>query len=263
MQPIKPLNCHVSSLKRVCLGSLLLFPCASLFAMDMNSSPLSNLEFSAAIGPAWANSSGSAIYNASSLETDTLYVDDRSSLPTWKLGLGYHFFTNELAQRSFFNDLLVEFNYYHGEQTLSGPVWWYAPSQAFNNYNFNAPIESSRYMLDVKPSLFTYDHLSFYPIVGAGLAVNIASYQESAISGAQSSTELNVGNHTSDNFSYDLGAGIRANLSDHLEATLEYLYSNLGQVAIDGQTSPNNSVISLPKFNVSSQAVMFGINIQL
>jgi opacity protein-like surface antigen len=217
----------------------------------------SNLEISAAMGPSWIHANSTQLI-VSPYETDSLKTKNISSSAQWKIGLGYHLFAEQLAQRKFFNDLLLELNLYRNSGTLKGNVWQFELPE-FNNYTFSAPITSTRLMLDVKPSLFTFHAISFYPILGMGISWNKISYQETAIDSETSDSSQSLSQHTNTNFTYDAGLGARFDISEHLNASVEYLYTHLGTVSPSAISLTNTALLSPPKFKLSNQSVLFGL----
>lgn len=185
---------------------------------------------------------------------DGLQVNHIGSSPDWKIGVGYDF---PLSQKACFSDLLVELNYYWGSETPSGQRLQYQ-IPAFNNYSFEAPIQSSRLMLDFKPTLFNFNRFSFYPIIGGGVGWNKTSYQENAlITGIPPAYSL-TSNTVS--FAYDLGLGTRVEVTQHLQASVEYLYTNLGNINLPN-TAANGTVFGAsPKFNLQTEMLLFGLN---
>ncbi len=220
-----------------------------------------NVEVSAAIGPNWSRAT-SANLIVTPYETDSLLVTHVTSGLAGKIGVGYHFFAEQLSQRQFLNDLLVEINGYQSVGTIRGNVWQYQMPQ-FNNYNFNAPLTSTRLMLDLKPSLFTLKSVSLYPILGLGIAWNDVYYNENVTgAGIAARSAEALGSHTNNDFAYDLGVGLRLPVSARLSATLEYVYTSLGNVSPAG--SPNGATLtSPPTFKVRNQSALLGLSWKL
>ncbi len=243
---------------RYTVCAALLCSASTLLASSFSSASLKNIDLSISVGPSWTHSDNTRSV-ISTYETDSILVSHVTKSALWRAGVGYHFFASKLERRRFLNDLFVQLNLYHSEQTIRGNIWQYQYSQ-FNNYRFAVPLDSLRLMLDVKPSLFTYYHLSLYPIAGLGVAWNKLSYRENVQSGSgvTSDSRLFLGVNTDSQFAYDFGAGLRADLTDHLSASLEYLYTNLGD-ATPSMPAKNGVLLSSPPtFNLSTQAVLFG-----
>ncbi|MDR3477857.1 MAG: outer membrane beta-barrel protein [Gammaproteobacteria bacterium] len=220
---------------------------------------LKNVEISAAVGPSWANTSSTHLV-VSPYETDSVLKSSVSNHPLWKLGVGYHFFVEQLQQRRFLNDLLVELNLYQSSATVKGSVWQYQFPQ-FNNYRFSNPITSTRLMVDAKPGLFTQNHISLYPILGIGAVWNDVTYSETVTgAGVAPNTRYSLNGTNNSNFAYDLGAGVRVDVTKHLSASLEYLYTHLGSMSSSRVSKNGDALQSAPTFNVYNQGVLLGVS---
>lgn len=241
---------------------LLGFSCFSntnaVFAANLPLS-MSAIQVSAAGGVDWINTNNTNLI-ITAFETDSVKVRHTQYGAVWKLGVGAYFFQNVLCCHQYLNQLLLELNYYHSEATIDGDVWQYELPQ-FNNYSFRAPHASDRLMLDLKPTLFTWQHFSPYAILGAGFTWNKLSYRERVTGvGVDPTSFLSIGKNTTTNLAYDLGFGIKVDIQCNVSASLEYLYTYLGHA------SPNNTNTSLavlsipPKFNISTQSILLGVN---
>lgn len=242
-----------NTLSKVGITFVVLFPFS---AFAFSNSDLKNFDISLATGPTWTHASNGYI-QVSPIETDTDLVLHTTKSAAYRLGVGYHFFTDQLANRQFFNDLFVQLNWYRNSATIQGVVWDQGSPNA-ENQSFRAPLTSSRLMLDVKPSLFTYQDISFYPIAGLGIAWNQISYTEEAIQTDWSTAQLSQA--TNKNLAYDLGFGFNAPLTKNLNASLEYISTHLGRVAPNSDSSGTQSVMSAPEFPVRSQSILLGLS---
>jgi opacity protein-like surface antigen len=110
--------------------------------------------------------------------------------------------------------------------------------------------------------LFDYQHVDFYPIMGGGLALNTSSFESTANGngGADAGPGLTVGANTRSSFAYDLGVGVRYDINDNLQTSVEYLYTDLGATTLSGPPANNVSVQTLPTFKLSTHTIMFGLN---
>jgi opacity protein-like surface antigen len=217
-----------------------------------------NAEVSIAGGINWTDANNSSL-NISPFETDRAKVNHVSHNGLWKLGLGYSLFKEPLQQRQLFNALLLELNVYHSSGKIKGDVWQYRLPQ-FNNYKFNAPINSTRLMIDAKPGLLTWKSISPYPILGIGAAWNHIAYHES-LRGIRipSNSNLYLSSKTTTHVSYDLGFGARVGISEHITTSIEYLYTYLGNMTPSGRSDNHVRLASPPTFKVSTQAVLVGL----
>ena len=230
-----------------------------VISTDVLSSSLPDVEFSAAGGFNWVNSNNNNLY-VSSYETDSNKVTHVSNNAFWKVGVGYYVLNDYLQDRSFLNSLLTELNFYHSSATVKGDVWQYQLPQ-FNNYNFRTPITSRRLMLDFKPTLFTFYHFSPYFVLGAGIAWNATSYQQSITAANIDPTSyISLGKRTNTNMAYDAGFGVKGDITSHLSASVEYLYTQMGKVTPSALSQGVTTVMKAPTFTVRSQAVLFGLS---
>jgi opacity protein-like surface antigen len=142
---------------------------------------------------------------------------------------------------------------------MQGNVYQYGLAQ-FNNYTFQAPFTSTRLMLDTKPSLFTWRDVSAYFIGGIGMAWNEISYDEFAAIGIPQNSALALSNHTSIQLAWDIGAGIRLKLMEHLSATAEYVYAFLGNGS--PKNDPNGiNLTESPRFSFQTQSLLLGLSL--
>lgn len=244
----------MTKIKHVLLYSLF-FISSTAFA----STSLRNIEISVAAGPNWSHADNTSLV-VSPYETDSIRVNHVSNSALWKIGAGYHFFAEQLAQKEFFNDLLLELNVYHSAETVKGNVWQYQLPQ-FNNYSFNAPYNSTRLMLDFKPGLYTWDHISLYPILGIGAAWNEVSYHENVtVAGVAANSFQSLANHTNASFAYDLGAGVNLNMNSNIVASLEYLYAHAGKMFPSGRATNGVALTAPPAFKIHSQSILLGLS---
>ena len=234
-------------------------PCVSQASMSLPD--LSHPQLTVAGGFLQSNTNDTHLV-ISPYETDSLKVHGGSnSAVLWQLGVGYSLFAEQLRQRTFFNNLLVEFNIYgSGDTTIKGDVWQYQLPQ-FNNYSFHASAHSTRFMLDVKPQFSVSKTIELYPIVGLGVSDDAISYSETVTGvGVDPNSALSLGRHSSANFAYDLGVGVSMDINAHLGASLEYLYMGEGSVTSSGTPSNSVALQSPPSFNVTNQALLFGLS---
>lgn len=218
-------------------------------------------EVSAAGGPNWYSIPNTHVVISPS-ETDSDHINQIANNVAWKLGIGYFLFEDYLQQRNYLNQLLLEMNVYKTNATARGNVWQYQ-LQEFNNYQFSAPISSTRLMFDVKPTLFNYESVAPYVILGIGAAWNTVSYHEK-VTGADvdPSSPLSLSNDTSTQLAWDIGAGARVALADNLSLTLEYIYAFLGNGSPSNVGGPGISLKNSPSFSLKTQSVLLGLSLK-
>ena len=219
---------------------------------------IKNLEISASGGTNWVQSSGTHPM-ISPLKTDNNLVSTSSNDGSWKVGLGYYLFDEQLSTRQVINHLLFEINVYNLATTLNGNVWRNQTSP-LSNYLFSATLSSSRLMFDFKPTLFTAKKFSPYLIFGVGPTWNTMSYSQAAIgAGIDPASALQLGNNTTTQVAWDLGAGLNIALTDRLNATVEYVYAFLG----NGSPANITNLSSSPHFSFQTQSLLLGLSLKL
>lgn len=218
-----------------------------------------NIEISGAGGVSWLNTEDTHL-KISAYETDKNTVNSTSVDGAWKFGLGYYLFDEALKHRSYFNHMLLELNVYQTSSTIKGEVWQYELPQ-FNNYDYKAPLKSTRLMLDFKPSLITWGRFTPYLIVGVGAAWNKLSYNESSDdSGTSPSSALSLSDHTEAQLAWDLGAGFNLTLTEQLNLSVEYIYAFMGDSEPGSYSDSGIEISSPPVFSTQMQTVLLGLN---
>lgn len=236
---------------------LTLFLSSSAFAAS-NTDWWQDIEFSAAAGQSWMQA-GNAPLAITPSHTDEDAVTHVANQPVWKVGVGYSLFKEELSQRTFFNEFLVELNLYRSNGTLTGEVWA-GQDPNYSYYTFRAPVTSTRLMIDLKPSLFTWRGISPYPIVGMGVAWNHMAYYETPTSDLSQDSFYTLGGNTTRNFAAEFGLGVRAKINPHLSASLEYLYANMGNATPSGSSDTFVSPSTPATFTITEQNLLLGLS---
>jgi opacity protein-like surface antigen len=229
--------------------------CFSIAAFAFSSDALKDLDFSFAVGPSWYHSNNASTVVTTD-ERDTNITNGMKQTTTYRLGLGYHLFSKALSQRVFFNDLLIQMNLSHGDTTIPGSVEEFG-SPDWTTFSFNAPLNSTSLMLDLKPSLFTFHHVSPYPILGLGVAWNRISLTETAYNAQDHSDEIYLPSTINRTLAYDLGFGLRMDITKNWNASLEYLFSDLGKITPTSVSSSSQNILSAPAFPVHRQNLLF------
>ncbi len=214
------------------------------------------LEVSSAAGPSWSTSSNSYV-QPTWFETDLNHVDNVTHSTSYQMGIGYHLFAEQLRQRQFLNDFLVQLNFNHNSATINGMVWD-ASNPAYQNQRFQAPFTSNRLMIDLKPSLYSYLRTSVYAIGGLGIAWNTLSYTET-----QNNSGLPIiiaPASTAKNLAYDLGFGFKSKINEHLSASLEYVSTHLGHMQSAAYSTGSQALYNAPSFPVRTTCALLGFS---
>lgn len=242
---------------------LLVFSVCPAFAV-LSSDSFKDIEISVGAGPSWVNANDGTVQSGSD-EIDKLAVNSHTPTSVLEtMGVGYHLFSDVLSQRKYFNDLLVELNVYHVNASINGQVWQYGDNTQLNNYTFKAPLSSTSLMFDVKPSLFTIDYVSPYPIVGVGFGWNKLSYNEALVGNTASSDNArDLATSINRKIAYDAGAGLRYRVNQHVNASLEYLYHYMGDLSSSSTvTSGSGANFGGATFLTHSQNLVLNIGWQ-
>lgn len=248
------------------IWSILLLSTLSVEAGTMGEARLApydqHLEFSAAGGLSWYNVPNTDLI-ISAYETDRDHVHHHSTDGAWKVGVGYSLFEEKLSQWPYFSHLLFEANVYQSFTTLKGDVWQFGLPE-FNNYNFRAPVTSTRLMFDVKPEFFAWNSISPYAILGAGAVWNTLSYREQVTGvGIPAGSALLLSKHTTSHFAWEAGAGFSVSLSNRLSATAEYVYAFLGHGFPGHHPANGVNLAKAPHFSLQTQNLLFGLSLKL
>lgn len=222
---------------------------------------LKHLQVSVAGGPSWYNTSNTHMV-ISSFETDKNIVTQTTVHGSWKVGLNYSLFEEGLKQNKYFNEVLFGLNVYQTSTSIYGKTWQYELPQ-FNNYNFKAPVTSTRLMLDLRPSFFTWRATTSYAILGVGVTWNDVSYSETTTAtNINQNTALSLNTNTTSQAAFDLGLGCKMPLTPYLNVGIEYLYAFLGH---GNSMNKSNSVrlATAPSFSLQNQSLLFGLNIHI
>ncbi len=117
----------------------------------------------------------------------------------WAASAGVRLWIDQDKHQLFLNEFLIDLALYHSSARAKGIVWQYGYPQ-FNNYQFKAPMTSTRLMLEIKPGLLTWKDLSPYPILSLGISLNNMSYHEKVIGvGVDPNSYHYLGNKTNTN----------------------------------------------------------------
>ena len=141
---------------------------------------------------------------------------------------------------------------------MTGDVWLDQDPNDSNSFTFRAPVTSTRLMLDFKPNLFTWHGFSAYPIAGLGIAWNKIAYYETPVN-PESQNYYSLGSHTTSHLASEVGMGFSAKLSNHLSATLEYLYADLGEATPSDTSSTHQNPETPPTFKLYNQSLTAGL----
>jgi len=224
----------------------------SIFNSVLASTLFDNTEFSIAAGPSRIQTNNSQLF-ISPYETDSLLVNHLTNSISEKIGVG----------KKFLNRFLIELNLYRDSGSINGNVLQFQLPQ-FNNYTFQQTVHTTRFMADLKPDLFLWKNISPYPILGLGMAWSDVNYNETLTNNdMDAASAISLSSKRNSNFAYDLGFGLRVGLTQKMSASLEYIYTHIGNVSAANSLQNGLRVMSSPIFTIRNQSILCGIIFKL
>ncbi|CDZ76306.1 Opacity protein antigens [Legionella massiliensis] len=135
---------------------------------------------------------------------------DEQWLPNYSLGLQYkHIFAKNVGQT----------------------IMQYSLPE-FTNYNYDWKLQSNVILANTKLNIVNYSRFSPYLTGGIGVAFNNAhGYKERALPDVTPRVSPAFSNHASNEFAFNVGAGLDYQLSDSFLLSLAYEYQDLGKVS--------------------------------
>lgn len=238
---------------------------ASAFAIQSTSGPFIN--GFAGVGHITTNNNG---INYTDPETDVLQdSEDSQNRFVPGIGIGYDFVLHPAKTGNYIlHDVSFALNYYYTSFSPSGDVL-VGGDPTLNNYTYDMSVKSNRVMYDSEWNFHPmWGGAQFFAEAGVGGAYNTVKVTETAKVDdgidPNTTTDLSKNGHT--NLAYEFGGGIKVPLSQHLEASARYLYTNLGYAESEdtGTLGSGNSVtLADPlKVNLRSQSYLVGLAYQ-
>ncbi len=258
-----------------CLSLSCLALSSSVFAGSMGAMTTSNpshFEVIAAAGVANLRLHDGTL-GVTSSETDRLVQTNRNDWDnfTGQVGIGYVYYFPGKQQYSestqWFPSIEPEINgYYIGKDTIKGDVWRFG-SADFNQMTFKMPVQSTRLMFDTALTIVSKKQYSLYAIGGIGGAWNKASYRDFDRDIVPCVNQaLNLGSASHADFSWEAGAGFSYAFNNRISLSLEYLYTDLGEVrhSAHGSTGTITTPIIIPAhLDLAAQSALLGLHIAL
>lgn len=127
----------------------------------------------------------------------------------------------------------------------------------FENYNYTLNIKSTRVMADVDMAFHPIGE-HFFPFVetGIGVATTAVSYSSEPISPV-TGPDFKIPQETTLSFAFQIGAGFKYVINEHVNVSVRYLYADMGSV--DTSTNANTATLLKPlTVDLSSQNILFG-----
>lgn len=204
------------------------------------------------------------VFPAETFRTDSFEIDGNKINFGSAIGISYEKTIDSSKDKpwSILQSISLGVNAYYNESSKNGSVYEYSLPD-FNNSTYNMNIKSYRLMLDTEWVLHPL-YFGVMPFIEAGVggAQNTLSFQNIPRPniGADGGY-YNLSNHISTHFAYELGAGLKILVSNHLMLSARYLFADTGNAK--SRISDNYSGVLLAKpvsTNVQSQSVLFGLS---
>lgn len=205
-------------------------------------------------------------------ETDTLKQTNQSTwnAPVGQIGAGYVYYREHARAYSRYVQWLPsiepEVNFYASSNRINGTVYRFN-NPGYNDLNYGSTINTMRLMLDAALTIVSKSKYSLFAIGGIGGARSTISYSDNGNGNdgcGLPSLTLNNNNHKS--FVWELGTGVAYAFTDRGNLSLEYLYTNYGNLKLP--TSINNGSLTAPQISSTyarfyTQSVLLGLHIGL
>lgn len=225
-----------------------------------------------AIGVASLNA-GDGSLGVTSSETDKLVQTNKNQWDTVaaQIGFGYVYYFHKYQplsdQTQWFTAIEPQINgYYLGQTNINGDVWRFEDPR-FNDMTYQMPIESYRLMLDGALTVVARKQYSLYVKGGIGNAWNRVGYSDADRDSLPCAEQfLNLNSTTQSNFAWEAGAGLVYKMNNRASFSLEYLYTDLGNVKTPdtGLTGSITTPVLVPaSFRLTSQAALLGLHVTI
>jgi opacity protein-like surface antigen len=204
------------------------------------------------------------VFPPSAFRTDSFHIGGYPLTYDIAAGIGYDLDATSAAYRigSVLHDVSFSLNAYYGSTSRKGTVLEFG-LPVFDNSNYKLQVGSGRLMLD--------SEWDFYPLwqtimpfveVGVGAARNTLSFKNSPVPVVGvSGGYYALPDNSQIQFAYQLGAGLKYEVSEQVILAARYLYANAGMAA--SSTYDAMSGVNLGKpitMLVQSQSVLFSMN---
>lgn len=103
----------------------------------------------------------------------------------------------------------------------------------FTNYNYHWDLSSDLLLASAKVNVYAQNRFSPYVTAGLGGAFNHAGYSETALPGVTPRISPNFSGNTNQ-FAYNVGAGIDFQATNNIILNVGYLYQNVGDISTQG-----------------------------
>lgn len=162
-------------------------------------------------------------------ETDSLHPKNprhQQTNVTWGFGAAFRFVPPLLTQK-LLHDISIGPDFMYFQTNQKGETWLFGQS-VYNNYDYQLPITSLRFLADSEWTFHSLLRPYLFPFIegGIGFARNTARYEDSPL--IANTSGLSIDSHTQYQFSYTVGGGVKLLLPFNTQLSFRYLYADLG-----------------------------------
>lgn len=192
-------------------------------------------------------------------EWDSLEKDSNSGYG-FTGGFGFaHTMLKNASNAAIIQSISVGLDFYVFNTSITGDVLQFG-SPELNNLNYNFDINTVRLMLDGELNFHPLHQLIPFITAGLGASNNNARYYDVAnINGALLGGSVTLPSQTYCAFAYSFGAGFKVPLSQKMQLSLRYLYTDMGKAQTDTAPAPYlQGVIEPVSMRLRTQAGLLG-----
>ncbi len=207
---------------------------------------------------------GQVFFPAETFRTDSYAAEEHKIHFASAIGISYEKIleSNKTQSWNVLRSISLGVNAYYNESSQNGSVYEYSLPD-FNNATFDAQVRSFRVMLDTEWALQPF-FFGMMPFIEAGIggAQNSMSFQNIPRPdiGADGGY-YTLSNRSGVKFAYELGAGVRIPVSNHLMISARYLFADTGDATSGISDNETGVLLAYPvRTDVQSHSVLFGLS---
>lgn len=191
-------------------------------------------------------------------ETIQLVPNNRQSNNySYGLGIAYRFLTPHKKILRYTHDISLGMDVFYFQTNQQGTALDYGQ---FPDFNYRLNIKNIRIMGNLEWTFIPIGKTNILPFLemGLGAAFNTNYFSDTPNPSAPDGVGMTFSSHTTSQFAYDVGAGLKFMPSKNVELSFRYLYTNSGWVRSGTNASlPVASQYSIP---VKTQSLLFGLS---
>jgi opacity protein-like surface antigen len=211
--------------------------------------------------------SGNANLGVTTSETDTLASTNDPTAFHGGVGVGYLRPLKKTPENwNGFTYLKPAINFYFlSTMHFEGDVYEFQ-EPSLNNDNYQMNVQSQRFMFDLSTDLLNWKNWSITGLAGLGIAWNESKYSDYGNQSFNQGERLTLNRYTAAQFAWEVGAGLRYQMSEKWSLSLDYLYTDLGK-AKTGSSIKNSDIahpsISSGDFRIRSNSILLSLQMDL